>query len=393
VPSPPVNLLPRRSVEPLGLRSQQATLSVSPTRQPGSSGGRTSRSGMLFRVAGQLPLTTLLAWAWLTFTIEADNAVEAAGSEHLSRLFRISMAMWANGLRLIGEEGVTVGELQARAKARCNIGGLERWGWISMGEPGGKRRAGYGTHRGVKVDTVLRPTRAGSYARRLWPGAIATVEERWRARFGDELLLSLDEALRPLAGGMPWAPPEVHPSDGFISHVIEGPLVDEEAPLAAHMAQVLTALTLGQERGAEVSLPLGANFIRVIGTDVVRTRDLPLSSGVSKEAVAMSVKFLQRRHLAEAPAGGLVKLTATGLDALDGFWTRAAGPKNEPLRAVLTSVVRNRQALADGLAPPAGCWRGAKPYLAQTERLLADPTAALPWQPMVLHRGGWPDGS
>ena len=113
---------------------------------------------MLFRVAGQLPLTTLLAWAWLTFAIEADNAVEAAGSEHLGRLSRISMAMWANGLRLIGEEGVTVGELQARAKANCNIGGLERWGWISVGEPGGKRRAGYGTHRGVKGDTVLRPS-------------------------------------------------------------------------------------------------------------------------------------------------------------------------------------------------------------------------------------------
>ena len=107
----------------------------------------------------------------------------------------------------------------------------------------------------------------------------------------------------------------------------------------------------------------------------------------------MSVKFLQRRHLAEALAGGSVKLTATGLDALDGFWARAVGPKNEPLRAVLTAVVSNRQALADGLAPPAGCWRGAKPYLAQTERVLADPTAALPWQPMVLHRGGWPDGS
>ena len=97
---------------------------------------------MLFRVAGQLPLTTLLAWAWLTFAIEADNAVEAAGSEHLGRLFRISMAMWANGLRLISEEGVTVGELQARAKANCNIGGLERWGWILGGRAGWKTPGG-----------------------------------------------------------------------------------------------------------------------------------------------------------------------------------------------------------------------------------------------------------
>ena len=30
---------------------------------------------------------------------------------------------------------------------------------------------------------------------------------------------------------------------------------------------------------------------------------------------------------------------------------------------------------------------------AQTERALAEPTAALPWHSMVLHQGGWPDGS
>ena len=132
----------RRPVEPLGLRSQQATVSASPTRQAGSSGGRASRSGMLFRVAGQLPLTTLLAWAWLAFAIEADNAVEAAGSEHLSRLFRISMAMWGNGLRLISEEGVTVGELQALSQGqvqyrRARAVGLDLGGRVSWQTPGG----------------------------------------------------------------------------------------------------------------------------------------------------------------------------------------------------------------------------------------------------------------
>jgi hypothetical protein len=32
-------------------------------------------------------------------------------------------------LRLIDEDGVTVDDLRARARAACNIGGLERWGW------------------------------------------------------------------------------------------------------------------------------------------------------------------------------------------------------------------------------------------------------------------------
>ena len=35
----------------------------------------------------------------------------------------------------------------------------------------------------------------------------------------------------------------------------------------------------------------------------------------------------------------------------------------------------------------------ASRYLAQTEAMLEDPTGTLPHYPMVLHRGGWPDGS
>jgi hypothetical protein len=348
---------------------------------------------MLCQVVEQVPLTTLLAWAWVAFAIEADNAVEVVGSAHVSRLFRISLAMWANGLRLIDEKGVTVDELRSLARADCNIGGLERWGWITVGEVTGKRREGYGSHRGVKGGTVLRPTRAGSYARRVWPRTIASVEQRWQDRFGHEATESLCEALLPPDGTMPWAPPEVHPSDGFRTHIVEGAVAEEQPSLVSLMGKTLTALTLGQEKDAEVSLPLGANFLRIIGTGSLRTRDLPSRSGVSKEAVAMAIGFLERRHLAEAQPGGSVRLTATGLDALDGFWARAGHVEHETLRGALTAVVSQHSALADGLVPPAGCWRSERPHLAQTQRLLANPAAALPWQPMVLHRGGWPDGS
>ena len=104
------------------------------------------------------PLTTLLSRAWIAFTIEADNAVEAVGSERVGRLFRISLPMWANGLRFIDAEGITVGDA------------------------GGGRREGYGSHRGVTSGTVLRATRAGAYARRLWPDVVAGIEQRWRDR-------------------------------------------------------------------------------------------------------------------------------------------------------------------------------------------------------------------
>jgi hypothetical protein len=347
----------------------------------------------------EVPLTTLLSWAWVAFTIEVDNAVEAEGADRVGRLFRISIAMWANGLRCIGEDGITVDELRAQARAACNIGGLERWGWITVGDPGGGRRDGYGTHRGVKGGTVLHPRRAGSYARRLWPQAVADVEQRWRHRFGDAAVGCLRDALLagpppgPPTAHMPWAPPEVHPSDGFRSHVISGTGTGGDIPLGALLGQALTALTLEHDRGSAVSLPLGADVLRVIGDGVVPIRDLPRLSGVSKEAIAMGTGFLARGKLAEIRPGRLISLTARGRAALEDYRARAARPGDQRLRAELEAIVSQREALAEGLRPPGGCWRAAKPYLAQTQRVLADPTAALPWQPMVLHRGGWPDGA
>ena len=46
-----------------------------------------------------------------------------------------------------------------------------------------------------------------------------------------------------------------------------------------------------------------------------------------------------------------------------------------------------------GLQPYPDGWRARGPYLRQTTAVLNDPGAALPHYPMVLHRGGWPDGS
>ncbi|HTZ23630.1 MAG TPA: hypothetical protein VMC83_06535 [Streptosporangiaceae bacterium] len=360
----------------------------------------------------EAPLTTLLSWAWVAFAIEVDNAVEEAGSERTGRLFRLSIAMWVNGLRCIGEDGITVDELRAQARAACNLAGLERWRWITVGDPGGGRRDGYGTQRGVKGAVVLRPTRAGSYARRLWPQAVADVEQRWRSRFGDAAVGSLRDALlvavTPSAEQLPWAPPEVHPSDGLRSHVVSGTVVsgtvasgtgadvtgaDGGVPFGALMGQALTALTLEHERGSAVSLPLAADVLRVIGDGVVPIRDLPRLSGVSKEAVAMGTGFLSRGKLAEIRPGRLITLTARGHAALEDYRVRAARITDPRLRAGLEAVVSQRDALAEGLRPPERGWRAAKPYLAQTQRMLADPAAALPWQPAVLHRGGWPDGA
>jgi hypothetical protein len=69
----------------------------------------------------------------------------------------------------------------------------------------------------------------------------------------------------------------------------------------------------------------------------------------------------------------------------------------DALRRSLLSVIGpgdgDRPRLSLGLRPYPGGWRARKPYLRQTTAVLDGPGAALPHYPMVLHRGGWPDGS
>ena len=62
------------------------------------------------------------------------------------------------------------------------------------------------------------------------------------------------------------------------------------------------------------------------------------------------------------------------------------------LRAAVQHVLDDPR-LREGLRPRPDGWRATKRYLAHTEAVLDDPTRALPAYPMVLHRGGWPDGS
>ncbi len=73
--------------------------------------------------------------------------------------------------------------------------------------------------------------------------------------------------------------------------------------------------------------------------------------------------------------------------------TRFGAKPVSRLADALEALLGRPDVLALGLQLHPGGWRGTKPYLAQTEAVLTDPTAALPHYPMVLHRGGWPDGS
>ena len=163
---------------------------------------------------------------------------------------------------------------------------------------------------------------------------------------------------------------------------------------------MLLAYALEFERESEFSLAICANVVLVLDEKGVRLRDLPQLSGVSKEAIHMAMGILGKKRIAvmEAESGvKMVRLTLKGreaqetyrhlVEALEKRWQGRFGKDNiRGLREVLEQLVGEPAAegspLFRGLEPCADGWR------ASVRR-----PGTLPHFPMVLHRGGYPDGS
>jgi len=98
-----------------------------------------------------------------------------------------------------------------------------------------------------------------------------------------------------------------------------------------------------------------------------------------------------------------VRLTSTGRTAqarlpavhaqIAAAWDERFGPAAVERLGTSLEAVLEHASLNEGLRPPPDGWRASKPYCACTDALLEDPRATLPHYPLVLHRGGWPDGS
>jgi DNA-binding MarR family transcriptional regulator len=149
-----------------------------------------------------------------------------------------------------------------------------------------------------------------------------------------------------------------------------------------------------------VSLAISANVLRVLDENNVRIRDLARLSGVSKEGISMAMGILTRHGLAVSrPAtdggrGQVATLTPKGrsvqnksrerLSEIEHRWqARFGGETVAALREALERLITDPGSrLSEGLEPPPGGWRAG-----------ARGTATLPQYPMVLHRGGFPDGS
>ena len=107
------------------------------------------------------PLSTLLSHALVAFTIELDNEFEERFADSGQRARVTSFVMWANFMRFVGD-GIAVAELPAaagipRARTLSTLGGMERWGYVSVG-PDPRRGA---TASGARAEFA----RTGSFAR------------------------------------------------------------------------------------------------------------------------------------------------------------------------------------------------------------------------------------
>ena len=286
-----------------------------------------------------LPLPSLLSAALVAFTVEFDNEAEHRLPHRTTRSgpsvrlgngpFLVSQVMWTNVLQYVGEDGVRIADLHARARTtRDSLTGLERWRYVTVEAAGGKERV-----TSSPADGLVRLTDGGRLAARVWRPLAGIIEGRWEDRFDAGPIASLRRSLGAVVDqvderlDLPDYLPVVHPTQNGRAEV---PPVRPATPggrrrgdvrsldLSALLARALLAFTIDFEQASRISLPISANTLRVLDHDGVRVRDIPSLTGVSKEANSMAVGFLARHGCAEVVAdpaatrGKLVRLTDKG---------------------------------------------------------------------------------
>jgi DNA-binding MarR family transcriptional regulator len=329
--------------------------------------------------------------------------------------------MWSNCMQFVGDEGVTVADLQRLARTETNLAGMQRWGYIVVEPDPAESRP-----KRPRPDAVVRPTPAGRKAQEVWRPLFGVVEQRGQERFGTDEIEQLREALWTVASQLDVELPDCLPilgyglfsrgrrpgEDRFLGTQADrerrvragsGSGAASHLPLAALLSRVLLAFAIEFERESDVSLAISANVLRVLGEQGVRVRDLPLLSGVSKEAMATALRFLQKYGdmiIEPDPVGSrgkVVRLTPQGREAQDTYhhlvwaieerWQTRFG--KDTIRALRRALER---LVGESTAQLSPLFKGLEPY-SDGWRASVRQTAMLPHYPMVLHRGGYPDGN
>jgi DNA-binding MarR family transcriptional regulator len=367
---------------------------------------------------GRLPLSSLLSHALVAFTIEFDNEVErqlphCTTNENPTDAaplgpWLVSMVMWFNCMRFLDENGLTESQLQTLARTPTNLHGMRRWGYVSVKPDPTDTRP-----KPPRSSWLIRPTRAGRSAQNVWRPLFDVIEDRWRERFGANAIQKLRASLVAIVEHQKTDLPDCLPILGYglvTKDMVVSPRKPSKPspdaiinlPLVSLLAKVLLAFAIEFEQASAVSLSICANVLRPIGEKEIRVRDLPRLSGVSKEGIAMALSFLVKRGYAIVETdlqsrAKVVLLTPKGRKALkkyasllseiDERWQAQFGKAEvEKLRASLETLI------ADATPDNSPLFRGLKPHPTNWRAKLPQ-SETLPHFPMVLHRGGYPDGS
>jgi methyltransferase (TIGR00027 family) len=379
--------------------TESATASKAPTtRQP--------KQHQPEQPQGPLSVSALLSQALVALTIEIDNEAEHRVPHRTTNLggqgaWLTSLAMFENCLRFVADQPITVGELETLARTGTNLDGMRRWGYITID---GTSKKIHKTRPGP--DAVLQATARGLRARETWLLVPGLVEQRWRERYGAETIGRLRRSLEDIADpGLPDTLPILGQAlfsrgpDPSLPPRPQAPDITA-LPLSALLSRVLLAFALEYEAESETSLAVGANLLRVLRKDGTRHRDLPPLTGISKEAVSWALGVLTRARLAAeepdpaATRGKVARLAPRGLDAQRLYLERLETVEDRWRKHFSLDALRQSlEALAlgtDGQPPP--LFQALQPY-PDNWRASVRPPRTLPYYPMVLHRGGYPDGS
>lgn len=363
----------------------------------------------------RLSLAALLSQALVAYTIEFDNEFERQ-SPHRTELlgpsggggpWLTSMVMWFNCMRHVSETPITVSELVHRARTRTNVAGMHRWRYIDVQASPDTKRA-----KPLDDELLVSATRKGRNSQQVLRPLARDIDERWVDRFGAGQMETLRGALRAVVSqadvDLPDCLPILHHGLWSAEPTRPGFSQREGRPhdvgtlaLPSLLSRALLVLVIDFESRSKVSLAIHADLLRVLGEQPTRVRDIPRLSGVSKEAVSMAAGFAVNRGFAvlepnpnRSPGMG-ARLTTKGLVSKD-MHARLLRKVDEEWDSRYGADVTG--ALRESLEALGGDSRGSRllqgiPAFPEGWRAAVPKAETLPHFPMLLHRGGYPDGA
>jgi len=357
------------------------------------------------------PLSALLSQTLVAFTIELDNEFQRRMAESAYPGAGLSLVVWLTLMRFLRKDGVSAEDLIGKAiqspeRVKFMLGCLERWRFIRLKSnppTADGVRDGWGSGRGIRSEWIVQLTSKGAKAVMIWPPLLDEIEERWRKRFGAEVILQLRETLRSLTG-------------------------QGDSNLPSLLGRALLEFKKEFDREAPERLELSANILRVLSKAGTPEKDISYLTGGSRET--SGVGWEVKRYVIAEPApkanqGKVVRLTPLGLKAQEAYFrlvdvierrwqTRFGKKKIIQLRRALEELFESREGerplIMAGLVPPSGVIRAgcqlpalgrtdigaaarkrARDLVLQTEAFISDPAARLPHYPLWdMNRGFGP---